>query len=79
MTQIPQTYYILPYTLTVKGASEHFGFAVGTLYQWINNGRLQRGVHYLKVGNKPMIIREEFIKFMEAEDGSKKEREAACN
>ena len=79
LTQRSQTYYSPPYTLTVKGASEHFGFAVQTFYQWINNGRLQRGVHYLKVGNKPMIIREEFIKFMEAEDGSKKEGETACN
>lgn len=61
---------INPYTLTVKGASEHFGFAPGTLYNWISDGKLKRGFHYLKVGNKPMIIREKFIKFMEEEDGS---------
>jgi hypothetical protein len=66
--------YSTPYTLTVKGASEHFGFATGTLYNWINNGKLQRGVHYLKVGNKPMIIRDKFIEWMEAEDGSREAR-----
>ena len=59
-----------PYSLTVKGASEHFGLAEGTLYNWIYNGRLRRGVHYLKVGKKPMIIREKFIELMEEEDGS---------
>lgn len=57
-----------PYSLSIKGASEHFGFAVQTLYNWINNGRLIRGVHYRKIGNKPMIIREKFIEWMEAED-----------
>ena len=65
----PTDYSNTPYTLTVKGASEHFGFAQGTLYNWINNGRLRRGVHYLKVGAKPMIIRQKFIEFMEEEDG----------
>lgn len=60
---------ILPYTLTVKGASEHFGFAPPTLYQWISNGRLRRGEHYLKVAGKPLIIREAFIEWMQEEDG----------
>ena len=46
------------------------GLAVGTLYNWISNGRMKRGVHYLKVGRKPIIIREKFIELMEEEDGS---------
>ncbi len=50
------------YTLNIKEASRMFGFAVGTLYNWINNGKLIRGVHYLKVSNKPLIKREAFIK-----------------
>ena len=62
---------IPPYSLNVKSASDHFGFAEQTLYQWVNNGRLVRGIHYLKVGVKVLIIREAFIDFMEKEDGSK--------
>ncbi len=57
------------YTLNIKDASLVFGFAVGTLYNWINNGKLIRGLHYLKVSNKPLIKRKEFIKWMEDEDG----------
>ncbi len=60
------------YTLTIKEASRVFGFAIGTLYNWINNGKLIRGVHYLKVSNKPLIKRKEFIKWMEEEDGNNK-------
>ncbi len=58
-----------PYTLTIKDASLMFGFATGTLYNWINSGRLIRGIHYLKVSNKPLIKRKKFIEWMEAEDG----------
>lgn len=62
-----------PYTLNIKGAAKHFGLAAGTFYNWINNGKLIRGVHYLKVGNKPLIIREKFIQWMEEQDdGSRK-------
>jgi hypothetical protein len=61
-----------PYTLNIKGASKHFGLAPGTFYNWINTGKLIRGFHYLKVGNKPLIIREKFIQWMEEQDGSRK-------
>lgn len=58
------------YTLNIKEAARVFGFAPGTLYNWINRGRLIRGVHYMKVANKPLIKRDEFIKWMEEQDGS---------
>jgi transposase-like protein len=59
-----------PYSLSIAGASEHFGLAAKTFYKWIHQGRLHRGTHYLKVGRKPVIIREAFIEFMKREDGS---------
>ena len=61
---------LAPYSLRVKDAEEHFGFKEQTLYQWISNGRLQRGKHYLKVGGRIVIVREEFIKFLIEEDGN---------
>lgn len=57
------------YTLNIKEASRVFGLATGTFYNWINNGKLIRGLHYLKVSNKPLIKRKEFIKWMEEQDG----------
>jgi hypothetical protein len=59
------------YTLNIKEASRFFGFAPQTFYNWINNGKLIRGYHYLKVGNKPMIKREKFIEWMEEQDSCK--------
>ena len=59
-----------PYSLRVKDASVHFGLAAQTLYQWVNDGKLIRGKHYLKIGRAVCIIREEFIKFMFTEDGT---------
>ena len=69
MLNISPTYNTPPYSLSVKEASKHFGFAVQTLYQWINDGRLIRGEHYLKVGRKPLIVRDKFIAWMEEQDG----------
>ena len=57
------------YTLNIKEASRMFGFAPRTFYNWINNGKLIRSVHYLKVSNKPLIKRKEFIKWMKEQDG----------
>ena len=57
-----------PYSLSVKGAAEYFGFAEHTLYQWISDGRLIRGVHYRKAGRKVLIIREAMIDFIREED-----------
>lgn len=59
-----------PYSLTVKDAANYFGFAVQTLYDWISIGKLQRGRHYLKIGKKVVIVREQFVEFMRCEDGS---------
>lgn len=59
-----------PYSMRIKIASEHFGLAEPTLYQWVSNGRLLRGKHYLKVGGRVVIIRDAFIDFMMSEDGS---------
>lgn len=58
-----------PFSLTVKDAAVHFGFAPQTLYDWISEGRLHRGEHYLKVGRKVVIVREAFIDFLRKEDG----------
>ena len=57
-------------TLTVKDASNCFGFAPITLYQWMNNGRLIRGRHWLKVGRKVLILKDEFFQWMKEQDGS---------
>lgn len=66
---IPEIIYP-PYSLRVKDAAIHFGIAAQTLYQWVNDGKLIRGKHYLKIGRAVCIIREEFIKFMFMEDGT---------
>ena len=58
-----------PYSFTIKDAALYFGFAPRTFYDWINTGRLHRGIHYLKVGRKVVILREPFIEFMRKEDG----------
>ena len=58
-----------PYSLSVKGAAKHFGFAEHTLHQWVSDGKLVRGKEYLKVGKKIVIVREAFIEFMEEKDG----------
>ena len=63
--------YNQPYTLSVKSASEHFGLASNTLYHWINDGKLVRGKHYLKVGRKVLIVRDKFIELLGAIDGCK--------
>ena len=59
-----------PFSLTVQEAARHFGFAPQTLYDWISRGKLHRGNHYLKIGKKVVIIRENFIEWMVKEDGS---------
>ena len=59
-----------PFSLTVKEAARYFGFAPQTLYDWISRGKLHRGNHYLKIGKKVVIIRENFIEWMVKEDGS---------
>jgi excisionase family DNA binding protein len=59
-----------PFSLTVKEAAGYFGFSPQTLYDWISRGKLHRGTHYLKVGKKVVIIRENFIEWMLEEDGS---------
>ena len=59
-----------PYSLSVRDAAVHFGFAAQTLYDWISIGKLHRGTHYLKVGKKIVIVRRAFIQFLQQEDGS---------
>lgn len=60
---------VSPYSLTVKEAAGHFGFHRQTLYDMIHQGRLLRGVHYLKIGKKIVIIRSAFIEWMVEQDG----------
>lgn len=59
-----------PYSLAVNDAAKYFGFAAQTLYDWISRGKLHRGIHYLKIGKKVVIVREKFVEFMRDEDGS---------
>jgi len=57
------------YTLTIKETERVFGFKSNTLYNWIGSGKLIRGHHYLKVSNKVLIKRKEFMEWMKEEDG----------
>ena len=59
-----------PYSLTVKDAALHFGVAPQTFYNLINSGRLHRGIHYLKIGRKLVIVRDQFIRWMMEQDGT---------
>lgn len=68
MLKIAPEHSIVPYSLSIKAAADHFGFAKQTLYQWINSGKLLRGTHYLKIGKKVIIIREAFIRWLNSED-----------
>jgi hypothetical protein len=65
-----KTISVPPYSMRRKIASEHFGLAEPTLYQWVSNGRLPRRKHYLKVGGGVVIIRDSFVDFMMSEGGS---------
>jgi len=58
-----------PFSIRVQDMKDHFGIAPQTVSQWISAGRLLRGKHYLKVGNRVFIVREAFIDFMREEDG----------
>lgn len=61
----------------MKGAAEHFGYAPQSLYDMISQGRLIRGIHYLKIGEKKvLIIREAFIKWLLEQDGVNVSRDA---
>jgi len=60
---------VRPYSLSVKDAADYFGFAAQTLYDWISVGKLHRGIHYLKIGKKVVIVCENFIEFMRCQDG----------
>lgn len=59
-----------PHTLNIKSASEYFGLAPQTFYNYISTGRLHRGIHYYKLGKKVLIKTDEFIEWMREEDGS---------
>ena len=64
-----------PYSLSIKDAAMHFGLATQTFYNYISTGKLHRGIHYLKVGKKVVILRDKFIEFMREEDGSQSRKE----
>ena len=59
---------VSPYSIRVRDAGEIFGIAPSTVYAWISEGRLARSKHYLKVGNRVLIIYEEFVQFLKEED-----------
>lgn len=58
-----------PYSMSIKDATEHFGFSAQAFYDMIHKGQLHRGHHYLKVGKKVVILRDEFISWMRSENG----------
>ena len=60
---------ITPYSLSINEASRHFGLATKTFYNWITIGKLHRGIHYLKIGKKVVIVRDKFIEWIETQDG----------
>jgi len=57
-----------PYSLTPETAAEHFGIAAGTLYNWVSEGCLIRGQHYLKIGRKTLIVRDAMIEYLRGVD-----------
>jgi len=59
-----------PYSLSIQDSAAHFGLSKHTLYKWVSEGRLLRGKHYLKIGKRVVIIREAFINYLHAEDGT---------
>lgn len=63
-----------PYSLSIKGASEYFGVTKEDLYKWMYSGPLRRGVHYLNIGRKPLIIREAFAEFLKEEKEKDEEK-----
>ena len=59
-----------PFSLSIKDAAKYFGFHPKTIYDMIYQGKLFRGVHFLKFGKKVLIVREKFEEFLYQEDGS---------
>jgi len=58
-----------PFTMTYKNASAYFGYAEQTLRHMVSKGKLLRGKHYLKVGDKILILRQGFIEWLLEKDG----------
>ena len=61
---------LVPYSLSFKDAATHFGFSTRTFYRLIEHGCLIRGNHYLKIGRRNVIVRQNFINWMKESDGS---------
>lgn len=57
-----------PYSLSPKQAEVYFGIARANLYEWLNNGKLIRGEHFLKIGRKTLIKRKQFIEWLEEQN-----------
>jgi predicted site-specific integrase-resolvase len=55
--------------MNLKTVERVYDIPVKTLYSWINDGRLRRGVHYIKPTRRPLIIKEEFYKHLLESDG----------
>lgn len=60
---------LAPYTMQVKHAARHFGFGRQSLYNMVSTGKLVFGTHYLKVGNKVLIMVLPFKKWMHERSG----------
>jgi predicted site-specific integrase-resolvase len=59
-----------PFSLSPKKAEAHFSIAAQTIYNWVKEGRLVRDKHYLKVGSRLVIVRDEFIEFLRKESNN---------
>ena len=57
-----------PFSFTVKGAAAHFGLTESSIRSLID-GKICRGTHYLKMGRRILIIRQQFIKYLIETDG----------
>jgi len=57
-----------PYSVTPKQCATYFGISTSRIYDMVNNGKLHRGRHYLKIGKSVVIVVDKFIEWMEEQD-----------
>jgi hypothetical protein len=59
-----------PFGLSPKQSAGYFSIAERTIYNWINQGRLVRDKHYLKIGSRVVIVVDDFIDFLRKESSN---------
>jgi len=53
-----------PYSLNIQGALDYFGVTKKEMNRWLYGGYLTPGIHFLRVGRKPLILRKAFNVFL---------------